>query len=121
MKQICSYYVRDKKFNQLFPQYDLRKIGYTSNYEQRIRQFPNVADLELVEYCKWNTTKEAWNCEQDWVKLQSIHFRPFYWAKGLNFKAIKYMNEDMITYLKSMLRRELTSNWGSTEWFVVKL
>jgi hypothetical protein len=63
--------------------------------------------------------------EQKWIEEQRIWFQPFWNTNTLNFKAIERMELPMREYFQSMIHKHhivdnLTSNWGSTEWFVIK-
>lgn len=121
------YYVRDTKFGSMFPNYELCKIGYTHNLKRRLIQFPNYDDLEIVKFQSFGggATLTMYELEQKWIGEQRIWFQPFWNTKTLNSKAIERMELPMREYFQSMIQKHhivdnLTSNWGSTEWFVIK-
>jgi hypothetical protein len=147
------YYVRDTKFGSMFPNYELCKIGYTHNLKQRLIQFPNYDDLEMVKFQSFGKSvsiSELLEEESKWASsVDGIIGYPFKNTYVVNdrfpfpkkfddtTKLLKefYGNDifngwskyqmlsknKMFRYFHNMKsNRILTSNWGSTEWFVIK-
>ena len=147
------YFVKDTKFASLFPNYELCKIGYSYNLRDRLSQFPNYDDLELVahrHFSKSTSVTELEEYESKWASEQGDKLGYPFWNKytiNPKFKFPKKFDDTtkllkklygndyfdgaskltlsqtnkMFRYFHNMKRRRVgASNWGSTEWFVIK-
>ena len=118
------YFVRDKLFNELFPYDDLCKIGYSHNLQERFSQFPNRSTLELFDvklFPKETHWRHLRKVENEWMCSISYAYSPFLNQSLLDRNNFCCMSTDMKDYFKKMMSspKGISTNWGSTEWFVI--
>jgi hypothetical protein len=120
------YFVRDTRFNELFPKDDLCKIGYSRDIQNRLEQFPNRDTLELFDFKRYTSKVDEetlLKVENEWMCSITYAFNPFKNKYTLDKNNFCCMSADMKSYFKYMLYRNhfrgINSNWGSTEWFVI--
>jgi hypothetical protein len=132
-KYYTIYLIEDKEFNKQYKGYKLHKIGYAQGKEDSIRyrviNFPynvdryNMQSLLTIKDKELNThimNKEN-EVRNEFIQRKELICYPY--NNRVRVKQMQYPIPDMWNYLNEFLiegNKDKRSNWGSTEWFIIK-
>jgi hypothetical protein len=132
-KYYTIYLIEDKEFNKQYKGYKLHKIGYVQGKEDSIRyrviNFPynvdryNTQSLLTIKDKELNThimNKEN-EVRNEFIQRKELICYPY--NNRVRVKQMQYPIPDMWNYLNEFLiegNKDKRSNWGSTEWFIIK-
>jgi hypothetical protein len=127
-KQI--YILKNKKFTETFPQWELLKVGssYNPNYRvSTILSGLNEEDyeMEIVNGDYLNSIGEHSVRLREGIGTHDVHISPFHRivGRGRTYKpniTIKLIDSKMYKYLNEITdtKTNLGANWGVTEWLI---
>ena len=120
------YIIKNHKFTKFFPEWDLLKVGSSSNPESRISEVLNGLNKSDYEFEVLNTV-----FDENTIRLREgkgktdVHISAFQRIVGCGRTyrpnlTIKAMDERMYEYLKKItdIKTELKQNWGVSEWIL---
>jgi hypothetical protein len=124
------YILKNKKFTEIFPQWELLKVGSSNNPNNRVSTILcglNEEDYEMEIITNDYLTNIGEHCVRlrEGIGTHDVHISPFHRivGRGRTYKpniSIKLIDDKMYKYLNQItdVKTKLSMNWGVTEWLI---